>query len=53
MVSVKIRLMHVRESDTVLDSGFHAVDTGLQYWIAVFVSGTWILDSSLSGTPGA
>ena len=30
MVFVKIRLMHVRESDTVLDSGFHAVDTGLQ-----------------------
>ena len=29
--------LHVRESNRVLDSGFHAVDSGF------FVSGTWIL----------
>ena len=31
---------HVRESKTVLDSGFHAVDSRF------FVSGTWVLDSN-------
>ena len=33
---------HVKESKTVLDSGFHAVDSGF----LVFVSGTWIPDSN-------
>ena len=32
----------VRESKTVLDSKFHAVDFGCRYWISVLVSGTWI-----------
>ena len=32
---------HVRESKTVLDSGFHTVDSGSAwYWIPVFVRGT-------------
>ena len=35
----------MRESRTVLDSGFHTVDSGL-YWIPVFVGRTWILDSN-------
>ena len=35
----------MRESRTVLDSGFHAVDSGL-YWIPAFVGRTWILDSN-------
>ena len=35
----------MRESRTVLDSGFHAVDSGL-YWIPVFVGRTWILHSN-------
>ena len=33
---------HVEESKTVLDSGFHAVDS----WIPDFVSETWISDSN-------
>ena len=32
-------IAHVRESKTVLDSRFHAMDSGF------FVSGTWIPDS--------
>ena len=35
----------------ILDSTPWIEDSG--YWIAVFVSGTWTLDSSLSGIPGA
>ena len=38
----------MRESKTVLDSGFHAIDSGFQVLKPVFVSlvsGTWILDS--------
>ena len=35
----------MRDSRTVLDSGFHAVDSGL-YWIPVFVGRTWILHSN-------
>ena len=32
-----------RESMTVLDSGFHAVDSGFQvYWIPVFLIGTFL-----------
>ena len=27
---------HVRESMTVLDSGFHPVDSGSEYWIPIF-----------------
>ena len=38
--------LHVRESKTVLDSGFHTVDS--RYWITVSVSGTWNLDSNCS-----
>ena len=38
-------LPHVRESKTVLDSGFQAVDSGFQVLESVFVSGIWILDS--------
>ena len=34
------RLAHVRQSKTVLDSGFHKLDSGL------FVNGTWIPGSS-------
>ena len=39
-----IALPHVRESKTFLYSGFHAADS--RYWIPVFDSGTWILDSN-------
>ena len=34
---------HVMESKSVLDSGFHVVDSGFRYWIPAFVSGN--LDS--------
>ena len=34
---------HVRESKTLLHSGFHAVDSGF----LVFASGTWIPDSKI------
>ena len=38
---------HVRESETVLDSGFHAVDSGFLpvTRFQILVSGTWIPDS--------
>ena len=37
---------HIRESKTVLDSGFHAVDSRFQQLDSgFFVSGTWIPDS--------
>ena len=37
----------VRESKTVLDSGFHAMDSGLQVlYSGFFISGTWILHSN-------
>ena len=39
-----IALPHVRESKTLLYSGFHAADS--RYCIPVFDSGTWILDSN-------
>ena len=84
----KLPSPNVRESKTILDSGFHAVDSRFQlldsslcqwnldsgfqslvgfripgavfripkskipdssYWFPVFVSGTWILDSIVSG----
>ena len=35
---------HIRESRTVLDSGFHAVDSRYQYPFPVFFSKSWILD---------
>ena len=37
---------HLRESKTVLDSGFNAVDSGFRVLdsIVVFISGTWVLD---------
>ena len=38
---------YVRESRTVLDSGFHTVDSGFEVWIPLFVSGTWILNYNL------
>ena len=34
--------LHVRESKTVLDYGFHAVDSGCRFWIWFWF---WILDS--------
>ena len=38
---------HVREYKTVLDSGFHAVDSGFQLPDSrPFFSGTWIPDSN-------
>ena len=40
---------HLRESKTVLDCGFHRVDSGFQVLKSgtpVFVSRTWILDSN-------
>ena len=38
---------NVRESETVLDSRFHAVDSGFQVLdIELFVRGTWIPDSN-------
>ena len=38
---------HVREYKTVLDSGFHAVDSGFQLPDSrTFFSGTWIPDSN-------
>ena len=43
-----------RESKTVLDSRFHAVDSVFhaRHWIPVFVNETWILDSTIvSGIP--
>ena len=36
----------VRESKTVLHSGFHAVDSGFQVLDSSVLSGTWILDSN-------
>ena len=38
--SLQYESSHIRESKTVLDSGFHTVYSGFK----VFVSGTWILD---------
>ena len=35
---------HIRESKTVWDSGFHAVDSRYQYPFPVFFSKSWILD---------
>ena len=35
--------MSERESNNVLDSGFHAVDSGFRHWIPIFASETWIL----------
>ena len=40
---------HARESKTVVDSGFHAVESGFRAGAghqSLFVSGTWILDSN-------
>ena len=43
---MSISSFHVRKCRTVLDSGFHAVDSGFQVLHSgVFVRGTWILDS--------
>ena len=40
-------LPHIRKSKTVLDSGFHAVDSGLQVLDSGFyVGGPWIPDSN-------
>ena len=36
----------VRESKPVLDSGFHAVDSGFQLLDSSLFSRTWILDSN-------
>ena len=42
-------LPHVRESKTVLDSRFHAVDSGFQVLeTGLFISGTWIQSHSLN-----
>ena len=46
-INAKLKLLHIRESNTVLDSGFHTIDSDSRYWIPVFVSGTRILDSNL------
>ena len=37
---------HLRESKTVLDSGFNAVDSGFRVLdsTVLFISGSWILD---------
>ena len=41
------RLPHVRKSKTVLDCGFHAVDSEFQVlYFGFFDRGTWIPDSS-------
>ena len=43
---------HIRESRTVLDSGFHAVNSGSQVLDSkFFVSGTWIPNSIVGGIP--
>ena len=42
-VQVVFLLLHVREHKTVLDSGFHAVDSGIQVLNASFCR--WNLDS--------
>ena len=49
----KKKLAHVRESKTVLDSGFHAVDSGFHnYWIAhLFSVKLWFCIPIVSGTP--
>ena len=44
---------HVRESKTVCDSGFHAVDSRFQVLDSrFFISGTWILDSNRQWNSG-
>ena len=41
--------LHMRESNTVLDSGFHVVDSWVPGTVLqTLLSGTWILDSTLS-----
>ena len=45
-------LPQIRESKTVLDSGFHAVDSRFQQLDSgFFVSGTWISDSNRKCDP--
>ena len=45
---------NVKESKTVLDSGFHAVDSGFQVLdCTLFVSATWILGSIFSRIPNS
>ena len=45
-INAKLKQLQIRESNTVLDSGFHTRDSDSRYWIPVFVSGTRILDSN-------
>jgi len=44
-IQVRFATFKGNQFKTVLDSGFHAMDSGF------FVSGTWILDSIVSGIP--
>ena len=54
VVSAVFLSLHIRESKTVLDSGFHAVDSGFQVpMLRVFVSGTWIPHSNLKWDSGS